>query len=223
MNLNTQQPRKESKLPRADMHPAYLIQIVGLGLHESQPFQGQIKPPARKVRFTYELVTDTHEFNGEMKPLIISEEFPLSGNEKSKCYKRVIGMKPAFNIAKDSLSTLVKLPVLVQIAHKAGTGKNAGRTFPEIVSVTQLPSMMSMVMPPAPFNDCYLYDPYDHNEEVYQKLAGFLKEKIASRIDANKTTETNTVLTPATNEVSNAIEPTPARANPETPAGSDDW
>lgn len=199
MNLNNaKQQAKAGPIPEAGMQLGIITQIVGLGMQPQRPFQGQEKPPAKMVRITYELPNDTHDFGGELKPLVLSEEMPFSGNEKSKLYKRVNGIDTGLSQSRGDLSWFVGKPVMLNIIHKAGVGKNAGRVFANIQTVT--PVMKGLPVPAAPFNSCFIYDPYNHDESLFQQLPDFLKSTILSRLDGgtpNAVTQQRTTDTPA--------------------------
>lgn len=182
MNLNDAKNQQSSyPLPSEGMQPAIIVQVIGLGLQPQRPFQGQEKPPARMVQFTYELFNDVRTFGDEDKPLIISESMPFSGNEKSRLYKRVLGVDPGMKMTGGDLSKLVGTPCMLQVVHTPGKGTNAGKVYANIGAVT--PAMKGLPYPTAPFNPTFLYDPYNHNEEVFQKLPKFLQDKINSRLD----------------------------------------
>ncbi len=198
MNLNEAKTTSSSSYPTPaeGMQAAVLVQIIGLGLQPQRPFQGQEKPPARMVQFTYELYNDVHDFGGDQKPLIISESMPFSGNEKSRLYKRVKGIDPDFRQSKGDLSKLVGLPVMIQIVHQPGKGPAAGRVFANIGAVT--PAMKGMPVPQDTFNQKFLYDPYKHDEALFQLLPQFLRDKINSRLDGDTNATTTKPTEPDT-------------------------
>lgn len=184
MNLNNAKSTTTNyPIPSEGMQCAILTQVVGLGLQPQRPYQGQEKPPAKMVQFTYELYNDIHDFGGDQKPLIISESMQFSGHEKSRLYKRVSGIDPGLRQTGGDLSKMVSTPVMLQIVHQQGKGQNTGRTFANIGAVTPMPK--GMPVPQGTFNPCFLYDPYTHDEEVFQKLPQFLKDKINARLDAS--------------------------------------
>lgn len=209
MNLNNaKSPASNYPTPAEGMQAGILVQVIGLGLQPQRPYQGQDKPPTKMVQFTYELYNDVHDFGGDQKPLIISETMPFSGNEKSRLYKRVNGIDPGMRKSSGDLSKLVGEPVMIQIVHTPGSGNNAGRVFANIGAVT--PAMKGMPVPPSTFNPQFIYDPYNHDEDNFQKLPQFLRDKINQRLDGGS-------------QNANAkADPAPA-ANPAAPAASDDW
>lgn len=221
MNLNqAKSPSANQPLPAAGMQAAFIVQIVGLGLHPSKPYQGQPKPDAKRVRVTYELVNERHDFNGELKPLVMSEEFPFSSSDKSRCYKRFNGIDPNLTQSKGDLAYFIGKPVFVQVTHRQGTGEYSGRTFAEINLVTPLPS--GFPMPEAPYNATYLYDPYKHNQDIYDKLPDFLKEKIQSRKD-NPANAAQRTAEPTAQSFEPAGAAQPSAGTPTPTTGNDDW
>ena len=185
MNIN-QAPKgsgKQSPIPTADTHRAVLIQVIGLGLQEGGVWEGQKKPDKQKVRFTYELPDQKADFDGEEKPLIISEDLNFSGHEKSGMVARLNVLDPT-NESGGDLFKLLGKSCLIQVTHKAGKGKNEGRTFANIGSVTSLPSILPAIKPEEVFNPLVKYDPNDHDVEVFNNLPDFLKDRINGRLDA---------------------------------------
>lgn len=207
MNLNNaKKSNKTSPTPEAGMQLGIITQIIGLGTQPQRPFQGQAKPPAKMVRITYELPNDTHDFGGELKPLVISEEMPFSGNEKSKLYRRVTGIDAGLAQSRGDLAWFVGKPVMVNIIHKAGTGNNAGRVFANIGTVTPIPK--GFPVPASAFNPCFIYDPYSHDEAIFQQLPDFLKTTILNRLDGGNNATTNTT---------GSTDTAPATSSPDEP------
>lgn len=209
MNLNSaKSSNKDFPLPEAGMQLGIITQIVGLGLQPQKPYQGQEKPPAKMVRFTYELPNDQREFNGELKPLVMSEEMPFSGHEKSRLYKRVTGIDPNLTGSKGNLDWFVGKPVMLQVIHSPGKGQNKDKVYANLGSVTPVPK--GMPVPQAPFNTPFMYDPYNHNEETFRLLPEFLQNKITSRLDGGQSAATQS-----------RTEPSPSDTT--TPVPDEDW
>lgn len=185
MNIN-QAPKgsgKQSPIPTADTHRAVLVQVIGLGLQEGGTWEGQKKPDKVKVRFTYELPDQKAEFDGEEKPLIISEDLNFSAHEKSGMVARLNVLDPSNETGGD-LFKLLGRSCLVQVKHKAGKGKNAGRTFANIGGVTSLPSIIPAIQADEIFNPLVAYDPDSPDEEIFKSLPQFLQDRINGRLDA---------------------------------------
>lgn len=175
--------KKAGPVPPADSHRAVLIQVIGLGLQPGGEWQGEKKPDKVKVRLTYELVDVRHEFDGEEKPLIISEEIALSGHEKSVCMTRLNTLDP-MDVTKGDLVKLLGKPCLVTVSHKVGKGAHAGKVFANVASVAALPKIIPAPKPEEIFNPLVSYDPDSPNIDVFETLPQFIQEKINNRLDA---------------------------------------
>lgn len=179
MNINNApkpQSNRPQYIPEEGMQLAVIIQVIDLGVQKQRPFQGQAKDPARMVRVTYELVNDLRDFDGEEKPLIMSEEFKFSGDDRSTCYKRLNTIDPGFKKSKGDWSLMVGHPVQIQIVHREGKGDNAGRTFANIAGVS--PLMKGMPAPESPFNELLVFNTEQPDAAVFEKLPQFLQDKI---------------------------------------------
>jgi hypothetical protein len=209
LNINsakTSKPRtdKVNPVPMDGVQLGVIIQVVDLGVQPGGSYQGEPKPDSRQLRVTYELPHDTHDFDGETKPLLISETFPFSGSDMSKCYKRINSIDPGLKKTNGDYAALVGEPVMVQIVHKEGKGKHEGRTFANVASVS--PLMRGMTGPDSTFNPKYFYSPSSHDQEVWDQMPEFLQGIINGRLDA--TSAPVSARKPASN-------PTPQGAAPQ--------
>lgn len=192
MSLNITKAKKSSgakkagPVPQEGVQLAVIVQVVDLGIQPGGEYKGQAKPPSRQIRLTYELPHDTHEFDGEEKPLLISETFSFSGSELSTCYKRINAIDPGLKTTGGEFSKLVGQAVQVQITHRQGRGKYEGRTFANVSAVSQL--MRGMKGPDETYNPQYFYSPDDHDENVWSQMPDFLKDIIESRLDKQERT-----------------------------------
>jgi len=135
---------KVSPIPEADTHRAVVIEVIGLGLQDCGSWKGEKKPNKVKIRLTYELPDQTAEFDGETKPLIVSEEINFSNHEKSDLVARFNQLDPT-NEFKGDITKLLGKSCLVTVSHRVGTGKFAGRTFANIAAVSALPKILPKV------------------------------------------------------------------------------
>ena len=185
LNIKQAQAKKSNKtspVPEEGVQLGVVVNVVDLGVQPGGMYQGAPKPDEHQIRITYELPNDTHEFDGEQKPLLISETFKFSGSELSKCYKRLHGIDPGLKITGGDLAKLVGLAVQVMIVHRVGKGKHEGRVFANVAAVS--PLMKGMKGPDETYNPQFFYSPSSHDEESWSKLPDFLKEIINNRLDA---------------------------------------
>jgi hypothetical protein len=125
------------------MHPAVCYGVVDLG---TQPAFGNF-PPKHKVLFLFELPEERADFTREDKkvnlPRAISCTFTLSLHTKGNMRPALEGWRgreftpqelEGFNVMQ-----CLSANALLNVTHKSGSGKNAGRTFAEIKSINPLP------------------------------------------------------------------------------------
>lgn len=168
--------QKYDYIPDEGVHLGVIIQVLDLGIQEQRPFQGKPKDPARMIRVTYELSHELRDFDGEEKPLIVSEEFPFFSSEKSRCYKRLNAIDPGFKNTGGDWSKTAGKAVQVQIVHRTVEKDGGSKTYANIGSVS--PLMKGMAAPEETFNDVLVYSTDTPDAEVFDKLPEFLQEKI---------------------------------------------
>lgn len=164
------------KLPPAGTHIGRVIEILYEGT-QIVSYQGQDKEQP-KVRIKWEIPFETEVFKegDPAKPFVVNSEFTLSMYSKGNLRpiaEGIIGVQLKDEEADSfDVDFILGKPSLITIAHKEGkNGKYA------IVSSTS-PLMKGQSCPP-PFNPMKVlsFDKWDEN--LYQSLPDFLKEKIA--------------------------------------------
>lgn len=151
-----------------DTYPARLVQVIGVGTHEQfdwQTKESQGKKP--RVMLTFELPTETAEFDGEEKPRWISREYTISFNEMSTMFKIINAIDPKDECDGD-LAEMLGLPCTITIAHtKTGKAK--------IASVNALSKGMAV---DELFNDTRSFDMDSPDMEVFKTLPDWIKDKV---------------------------------------------
>lgn len=220
LNINSAKKPTSNKVnpvPEDGVQLGVIVQVVDIGVQDGGMWQGEKKPDCQQVRITYELPNDVHDFDGEMKPLLISETVNFSSHELSTCVKRLNSIDPGLKITGGDFAKLVGMAVQVQITHKAGKGKHEGRTFANVASVS--PLMKGMKGPEDTFNPKYSYSPDEHDEEVWEMMPDFLKEIINNRL--NKGSKPVPASKP---KPSATLQDTPDEpAQDDTDSAGDDW
>lgn len=172
-------------IPEEGSQLGVIVQVLDLGMQPQRAFQGKPKPDARTIRVTYELVNEVHDFDGEDKPLIVSEDFPFFSSEKSRCYQRLHAIDPGFKKTGGDWSKAAGMPVQVQIVHRTvGEGDDA-KTYANIAGIS--PLMKGIPVPEETFNEVLVYSTDTPDQEVFDKLPDFLKERITEGGGAPKT------------------------------------
>jgi hypothetical protein len=135
-----------------------------------------------KVRIGWELPTELKVFkeeNGE-QPLVISKEYTLSMHEKSNLRKDLKSWRGK-DFTEDEakrfdITALLGLPCMLNIIHKPSKS-DASKVYQEIAGITSIPKGFSV---PKPINPVVVlsYDKFDN--EVFEKLPDFIKNKMKS-------------------------------------------
>lgn len=161
---------------------ARVVQVIGLGL-QPQEYNGEPKEPRPMVSITYELSDEfLKDEDGEEikdKPRWISESFALYnlGSEKAKSTLRYNALDPLSENDGDLLK-IVGNPCVVTIV----TNEKKGKIYNNVSAVSAMRAKVAENLPDL-VNDPVVYDPYNHDEEVFKSLPDWIQEKIKSRLD----------------------------------------
>ena len=183
MPLNAPAPKSDFKPIDPGTYVARCYSVVDLGTHQEE-WKGKPKD-SRKVRITWELPTELKEFETEtgkkMLPLVIGKEYTLSMGEKSNLRKDIqswIGTTLADpEAAGFDVSSLVGMDCMISVAHKTS---GAGKTYAIVQSVTRL--LKGTTCPPQ-VNPSVTFNVYEWNQEVYDGLPNFMKERIDESLE----------------------------------------
>ena len=179
MAIKSKSSSEPRELIEAGMHIARAYQMLEIGTNEEN-ILGKTKRLC-KVRIGWELPECLRVFNEEKgeQPCVISKEYTLSMNEKANLRKDLEswrGKKWSDQEANDfDITKLVGAPCLLNITHKAS--KDGSRFYEEISSIT--PLMKGQVCPPA-VNPAQILEYDNFNEELFNSLPDFIKDKIKS-------------------------------------------
>jgi len=175
----------KQELLEVGTYPARLVQVIDLGIQAQRPYQGQEKPPAHMVSFTYELLDvfmlDEEGNDIEDKPRWISEQFPIyhPSADLAKSTKRVKALDPDNDFDFD-LSKLVGQPCMVTTAHKESKGK----TYCNISNVTTMRAR-DVAKAPQLVNDPVVFSLDEPDMAVFKKLPEWLQTKIKENLEYN--------------------------------------
>jgi len=179
----------------AGMYVARCVQMIQIGT-VTENIQGKDKT-LHKVRFGFEFPTELKVFkeeNGE-QPYFLSKEYTLSMHEKATLRLHLETWRGKKFTEEESkafdVTRLLKVPCMINVVHK--TSEKTGKTFAEIGSIS--PLMKGMVCPDQISKTSLLcYDEFD--EELFESLPEFLKDKIKSSTEyfamRNVSQESNT-------------------------------
>ncbi len=163
----------------AGSYPARVYQMIQLGTIAG--FQGVMQ---NKVRIGFELPTEMMVFDqakGE-QPRVISQDYTLSFHEKAKLTKVINACDPkALSVGDDGfmeefdVETLIGKDCLITIGNKPKKDGTGNYAF--IDSCTRLPKGMTC---PKQINPTQVLSFDNWNQETFDKLPDFIKEKIVS-------------------------------------------
>lgn len=143
MAINAREAKGNGKVPdpiEPGSYPARLVQVIDFGL-QPQSYNGESKPPQQEIGNTWELLDEfMKDENGkdlEDKPRYVSESFALHNlaADRAKSTQRYYALDPKEQFEGD-WSKLLGTPAVVTIVQKPGKGKNKGRVYNNIATVS---------------------------------------------------------------------------------------
>lgn len=172
--------KSDSVLPiDSGSYPARIYKLIQLGTIPG--YQGQLQ---NKVQIGFELPTEMHVFDKEKgeQPRVISKDYTLAFSEKANLRKLITACDPkALGTDEDGfveefdVETLVGKDLLITINQKPR--KDGSGNYAFIESETRLPKGMTC---PKAINPVQILSFDTWNQEMFDKLPDFLKEKIKS-------------------------------------------
>jgi hypothetical protein len=170
-------------------YPIRLAQIIDLGLQNQRPWQGEAKPPAHEMMLTYELLDefclDEDGNADEDKPRWLSETIPLRSlmAEKAKSTQRYYALDPNED-ADGDFTALASAPANASIVQNAGKGKNVGKIYNNIVSLSPMrPKDAAKAEPLKKEPKVFVLDSPDM--EVFNSLPDWIQDKIKDNLEFN--------------------------------------
>ena len=166
-------------------YPARLVQVIGVGLQEQEPYQGKEKDPAYELILTYELVDEflqDEEGNDiEDKPRWVGETIALHSLDAdlAKSTKRYYALDPNAEAGGD-WGKLVGSPCMIQLVKK--TSKKNGKDYNNVTGLSSVREKDAKKMPDL-VNDTLVFDADEPDLEVWEKLPDWIKNKIKAGLE----------------------------------------
>ena len=168
-------------------YPIRLAQVIDMGLQPQRPWQGEEKPPAHEMMLTYELLdefcVDDDGNADEDKPRWLSETIPLRSlmAEKAKSTQRYYALDPNEDMEGD-FTALAGSPAIATIVQNAGKGKNVGKIYNNIQSLsTMRPKDAAKAEPLKKEAKVFVLDEPDL--EVFNSLPDWIQDKIKDNLE----------------------------------------
>lgn len=156
-------------------HMARLVGLVDLGLQPQRPYEGKAKPPAYRIRLTFELPKQRIEINGESRPRWIDKEITFSTFENSNMVKFYNVLDPD-GTHKGDWRKLIGAECAVVVVHNEYQGK----IYDNIQDIT--PIMEGIEVPPLE-NEPRIFDLSSPDMEQWERLPKFLQDKIKANLE----------------------------------------
>lgn len=170
----------------AGTYPARIIGISNIGLH-SQTYQGEAKDPIDNIGITYELLDeflkDEDGNDLEDKPRWITEFMPFHHikSERAKSTKRYLSVDPNLDFGGD-WGQLLNSPIMLSVVQNAGKGKNQGKVFNNVDSISPMrPKEASKATPLK--NPTFTFDFYDASIEDWNQAPGIVKTMVKKALN----------------------------------------
>ncbi len=170
----------------AGTYPGQTVQIIDLGL-QPQEYLGETKDPKNEIMTTYELadefMKDEEGNDIEDKPRWVSETFTLNSlnSDKAKSTQRYYALDPNVKYGGD-WSKLLETPASITVVQKPGKGKNAGKVYNNIGSVSAMRPRDAERLPKLK-NDAKFFTLDDPDIEIFMSLPDWVKDKIKKGLE----------------------------------------
>jgi len=134
------------KIP-AGLHQARCYSMIDLG-HISKEFQGKkLDQPVHTIRLSWEFPDLLISKEGkEDKPMVIDKEYTLSMSPKANLRKDMESWRGVPYTDQElngvDVTNMVGATCMLNIIHKAGTGKNSDKVYENISAITPVPTTL---------------------------------------------------------------------------------
>ena len=179
MSLKTKDRKDQNNrtpLPeiKAGTYMGRIVSVVDVGVQPQEDYETkEEKPPKEECFIAVEFPKLRMERDEEDLPRWLSKKFKVMGPQEFG-YENSNVKKMLENLMEDGdWSTLVDVPVMCSIAHTV-TGN------PKIVSMTSVPEGVEV---PALENEAVVFDFYDPDLEVFNKLPAFMQKITTEAVD----------------------------------------
>ncbi len=167
-------------------YPARLVMVIDLGL-QPQTYDKETKDPKIEIMTTYEMADEfmKDEEGNEIKdkPRWLSETFTLNSlnSDRANSTKRYLALDPELKYDGD-WSELLGTPANITVINNPGKGKNKGKVFNNIASVSAMRAKDAEKLPPL-VNDKRFFTLDEPDVELFLTLPQFVQDKIKGGLE----------------------------------------
>lgn len=171
------------------IYPAFLIEVVDMGIQPQREYQGETKPPMQHICLTYqfadEFLPDDEGEPDEEKPRVISEILPLHPivAQRATSTQRYMSLDPN-NQYDWEWEGLVGTPCMLEI--KTRTSNNTGKPYSNIKGVAPVRAKAKETMG-EPILDLRYFEIDNPDLEVFMALNNWKQAKIMDGIGFERT------------------------------------
>lgn len=176
--------RKRAPAVAPGAYPARVVSLVLMG-KQVQSFQGEEKAPALRLRMTYELLDEFLKDDAgkdmEDKPRWVTQEFNFLSlkADKATSTKVYYALDPTEQHQGD-FSKLVGMPCIVTIANEKS--KKTDAVYEKVSAVSSMRDKEAAKAPQL-VNKPYLFDFYEPDMEIWERLPEWLQNNIKAAVD----------------------------------------
>lgn len=167
-------------------YPSRSVMVIDLGL-QPQTYNGETKDPKNEIMTTYELsdefMKDDEGNEIKDKPRWLSETFTLNSlnSDKAKSTQRYLALDPELKYDGD-WSRIPGTPATITVINNAGKGKNKGKVFNNIASVSTMRAKDAEKLPEL-VNDKRYFSLDEPDVELFLTLPQFVQDKIKGGLE----------------------------------------
>lgn len=178
MSINATNNYVQRELIPSGNYVARCYQMIEIGT-VTEVIMGKAKTLS-KVRIGWELPEEKRVFNQEKgeQPLVISQEFTLSMNEKANLRKTLASWRGKDFTEEEAkcfdITKLLGVPCMLNIIHKPSK-TDPSKIYEQISSISALPKSVKC---PAQINTTLRLEYDAFNREVFEALPDFIKDKM---------------------------------------------
>lgn len=180
-------PKKSAPPLDPGAYPARLVSLVLMGMQKERPFKGEEKPPRLKMRMTYELLDEflKDDDGKDMldKPRWLTQEVPFLSlkADRATSTKIYYALDPNEKHGGD-FSKLIGSPCMITVVVEKDKRPGNDKVYEKIASVSSMRDKEA-AKAPGLVNEPYLFDFYEPDLAIYDKLPEWLQDRIREAID----------------------------------------
>lgn len=189
--------KDSEQIPNLDAgeHEGRLRYVADLGMHTND-YKGEVKPDVQKLSLGIEIVGETVEVDGEVKPRVMWSQpfnifFSLTGKGKELELYKVFSPSAVEGGVAD-WDSVIDEPCNVTVIHKQGKGENKDNVYDNIESISPIPGKYKSGVDEGLVTDGCTGDVEDPENPAQANARGLASWSIANRIIAG---EVDTTLT----------------------------